>query len=1109
MNNIKFGIDLGTHSYGWAKRNLDLDGNQIESAGVIRFDSGVGTDKSGGVFTYNSVRTKDRGIRNRYKSEKDRKFEVLKFLINYEMCPLSKDELKTWKTYIKPNKRKYQGESRKFPNENKDFLKWFACDFNYNLDKVTPEFENIYELRALLTSTNISDIENGKHKLGRAIYHIAHHRGFKSSKKVKEPEEKNTEEEIENLEQEFLKGAEKSKVKFIDTLFEKYKVKTVGELFAQEIKLGNRVRSELQQYAIRKRQQDEVELILQTQGYSSDSEESKNIIEAVFFQKKLKTQKGNIGKCTLEKTKTRCYINHYAFEEFSIREFINNIRINGNELTQDQKESLIEDYFLKTVKSSVKFSEIKDFLISKLRFKPDSKFNFKDKQTIGGSPISSYFQKIFGDDWKNLNIATSIEKLSSKRSDKKITYTIDDVWHILLDEDDETKLKDIFLNKLGLTPKQTIQLINCSKKFEQGFASYSLNAINKILPFLRLGLDNVKAKLLANIPKIIGEEIFEKKKIEIIDHLNNMVSEVNDKKEISLIVNNLIADWKNVDYEEKLGFEDTSYKIDDYELNIIKVKLTNWFGAKTWASFEENKTQKYIDDVANLYQEFFKDEKRSFIKLPTLKDALKNYLSDKYLSNLDENEKTKKLNLIYHPSERIFYSSSNLKKDGIIQLGSPKHPALKNPKVMRSLHIMRNHLNDLLSKAEIDTDTEIIIELARELNDINKAYAIEQYQKTQEEEREQIIALLKEPFSSKADVNPSSSDDQDKLRLALEQVVMDQKDYSLYVPDFKRKENEWNYFKEHNTKILNKYIEKIKLWKEQNFRCIYTGKLIPFTTLFEEGLVDVEHTIPYSISFDNSLKNKTVCDAHFNKNIKGKKIPSELTENYDVILDNIQPWIDKVKFIEERIAFWKAESKKATGDKERKDKAIREKHLWQLEFDYWNEKTSRFTIKEITSKWVNAQISDTQIITKYAYHFLKTVFHKVRVEKGSTTSDFRKILKIQPKEELEKNRTHHSHHAKDAAVLTLVPVSPLKETILKEAGDYWKQNQKQFHDFEPYKNYKPNDVLSIIDKTLIDFKTKNNLFSRFQKNERKKGKKVPKTFINKETGEKTIIELLT
>lgn len=1101
MNN-RLGIDLGTHSYSASKRNLDKEGNQIEFSTVIRFDSGVGTDKSGGVFTYSSVRTKNRGIRNRYKSEKDRKLELLKWLIKYNMCPLSEQELKEWKRYVKPSRRQELGESRKFPKGNKSFLKWLICDFDYDSESFKPDFENIYELRASLIDKKQED--STKHKLGRVLYHVAHHRGFKSSKKVKEPDDKN-DEEINDLQEEFLKGAEKKRVKEIDKLLEKHNVETIGEAFSKELKEGKRVRANLQQYAIRKRQQDEVELILQRQGLEKNSEEYRNLIQAIFFQKKLKTQKGNIGKCTLEKNKTRCYISHYAFEEFSAREFLNNVRINGEQLSKDNKEYIYQNLFLKRLSSSIKFLDIKKFLIEKLNYNPDAFFNYRDKQTIGLCPISAYFYKIFGENWRELSIKTEFIKSNSKRTDKKITYTIEDIWHILLDEEDENKIKELALNKLKLSEQQTLWLINCSKKFEQGFASFSLNAINKILPFLRLGLDNVKAKLLANIPAIIGVEKFENDKNNIINHLENIVNSINYQKQIYLIVNNLIADWKNTDYEDRLGHKkDLEYKLTNIDYKIVEDKIISFFGKKSWEVYEEKHS--FENDVRNLFQQFYRDEKRNFLKLPTLKDALKEFISENYLSKFTENEREKKLQKIYHPSERFFYSKSDLKKDGAPQLGSPKHPALKNPKVIRSLHIMRNHLNGLLQIGEIDSDTEIIIELARELNDINKAYAIEQYQKRQEEEREQIISLLKEVFLKKAsNINPESSDDQDKLKFALEQIEMEEKDYNLYKPDFKRKENEWNYFNEFNSKKINKYIEKIKLWKEQNFRCIYTGKSISFSELFEEGKIDVEHTIPYSIYPDNSLKNKTVCDAHFNRKIKGNSIPFDLKEQYPSILNNIQHWIEKVEFIKERVEFWKAESKKANGDKERKDKAIREKHLWLLEYDYWSGKVDRFTVEEVTSKWINAQKSDTQIITRYAYHFLKTVFHKVRVEKGSITSDFRKILKIQPKEEREKNRSHNSHHAIDSAVLTLIPPSPKKDEILKEAGEYWKKYQKQYHGYKPYSSYNEGHILSIKDNILIDYKAKDNLFSRFEKIERKKGKKVPKIFIEESTKEKKTI----
>lgn len=1105
MNNKIFGIDLGTHSYGWALRDENLENNQLVYAGVIRFDSGVGTDKSGGVFTYNSLRTKDRGIRNRYQAEKYRKFELLKWLVQYDMCPLTMEELYAWKRYVKPSRRDDLGESRRFPKENEKFIKWLFYDFNYNTKSITPSYNNIYELRSSLTHANPENTFQIKHKIGRALYHIAHHRGFKSSKKIKSDEEKDDSLEIKNLSEIVLNGAENKKAKEIDKLLSKHNVKTISEAFASELSSGRRVRKDLQQYAIRTYQKAEAEIILKNNGFRSDSIEFKNLINAIFFQRKLKTQKGNIGKCTLEKNKTRCYISHYSFEEFSIREFLNNIKANGISLPKEIREDIYQNLFLKTVKSYLKFHDIKEFLIKKGHYTHNDKFNYKDKQTIGACPISSYLQKVFGDNWRDIKLITNQTRKNCTRTNKEIIYTIEDVWHTLLYEDEFDRIKEIALNKWKLSESQVTQLINCSKKFEQGFSSLSLNAINKILPFLREGLDNLQAKLLANIPKIIGQEVFNNQKENIITFLDSQIDDINFEKETCIITNSLIMDWKNADYEEKVGYKDTSYIIDDFERQKIEEKLIAKFGNKTWNSKSEQERNIWRESIFEKFQFFFKDEKRSYIKLPTVKDALKNYISINFLKELPEEEKDKKINLIYHPSEVEFYSKETIRKNNKIQLGSPKHEALKNPKIMRTLHVLRNHLNNLLYEGIIDEETIIVIELARELNDINKAWAIEQYQNQQEAERKKFIEILKEFQDKKLNVNIESSLDQEKLKFAIEQLEMEDNDYKLPESSYKLKDNQWEEYQRQNNKKIEKYIEKIKLWKEQNFKCIYTGKSIPLSKLFEEGQVDIEHTIPYSISFDNSLRNKTVCDSSYNKNIKGNKIPFELKDDYENILNNIKHWIDKVKFLEDRIEFWKTESKKANGDKERKDKAIREKNLWKLEYDYWNGKVERFMLKEVTTKWINSQLNDTQIITKYAYHFLKTVFYNVRAEKGTITADFRKILNIQQQIESEKNRMHHSHHAIDAAVLTLIPSSPHKQDILSKAGEYWKTYHKQYHGYKPYPTYNETHVLSIKDNILIDFKAKNNLFSRFVKIERKKGKKVPKTIFNTETGKKEIL----
>src|SRR5690606_2543985 len=140
---------------------------------------------------------------------------------------------------------------------------------------------------------------------------------------------------------------------------------------------------------------------------------------------------------------------------------------------------------------------------------------------------------------------------------------------------------------------------------------------------------------------------------------------------------------------------------------------------------------------------------------------------------------------------------------------------------------------------------------------------------------------------------------------------------------------------------------------------------------------------------------------------------------YSAIKPRLVGWGKKVDDLYNQIDFWKAKSKKAM-DKNEKDNAIRQRHLRQMEYDYWKNKLDRFTRTEVPQGFVNSQLIDTQIITKYAFHYLKTVFSKVDVINGRNTAQFRKIFGVQSKEKT-KDRSKHYHHAIDAAVLTLIP----------------------------------------------------------------------------------------
>lgn len=69
-------------------------------------------------------------------------------------------------------------------------------------------------------------------------------------------------------------------------------------------------------------------------------------------------------------------------------------------------------------------------------------------------------------------------------------------------------------------------------------------------------------------------------------------------------------------------------------------------------------------------------------------------------------------------------------------------------------------------------------------------------------------------------------------------------------------------------------IVKYKLWKEQDGKCVYSGDTIPFERLFQSGEADIDHIVPYSMSFNNGYSNKVLVTAKCNRE-KGNRLPYE------------------------------------------------------------------------------------------------------------------------------------------------------------------------------------------------------------------------------------------
>lgn len=376
----------------------------------------------------------------------------------------------------------------------------------------------------------------------------------------------------------------------------------------------------------------------------------------------------------------------------------------------------------------------------------------------------------------------------------------------------------------------------------------------------------------------------------------------------------------------------------------------------------------------------------------------------------------KKLTQLYHPSMVEFYRP--VVCNGKKLLGSPVTGSFRNPMAMKVLHQLRRFANGLIQKGLIDEDTRIVVETARELNDANMRWAIGEYDNIREKENKAIIKAIKEIRKDDSEVGDSILE---KARLLIEQSPD-------YLFDYKDDENiidkKGTVKKKKSGLIYEKGVTKYRLWLEQGMQCLYTGKIINLSDLFDENITDIEHTIPQSRSFDNSMANKTVCFAYYNREIKKNRMPTEL-ESYEEIKKRLLPWEKRVEQLKNRVEFWKKKVRKSQ-TKENKDKAIRQKHLWQMELDYWKDKLSRFTMTEVPEGFRRKQLNDTRLITKYAYHYLMSIFSKVDVQKGIITSEFRKIFGFPVK-----TRDNHSHHAIDATILTLIPVASRRDEMLK------------------------------------------------------------------------------
>ena len=530
------GLDTGTNSLGWAVVDHEEDGHYtLIDKGVLIFQEGVKIEK--GIESSKAAeRTGHRALRKQYFRRRLRKIEVLKVLIKYNLCPaLTEDDLVLWKL-------------RKIYPKKDEFMQWQRTSDNEDV--------NPYHSRYICLNQKLNfNLQEDRYVLGRALYHMAQRRGFLSNRL-------DTTEEQEN-------GLVKSGIEELNKLMEENGCSYLGEYFYKIYKEKGNTERIRTRYTDRE-QHYKKEFFAICEKQNLPEEMVNELTRALYFQRPLKSQRQNVGKCTFEKGKPRCSDSHPIYEEYRMLAFLNTVKVqgpwdvNGYRPLNEEELKKIEPLFYRKSKPNFDFEDIAKKIAGPKHYqwKGDInldlpyKFNYRMTQGVSGCPTIAQMREVFGEDWKQSIAETYTQNTKKDGTQKGVDEMINDVWNVLFSFDSKDKVKEFGQNYLQLDEEQAEKFSKI--RLSRDYASLSLKAIRKILPFLQMGMIYSHAAFMANIPKIVGAAIWNdpQQHDHIIDEVMKMAeAPIENEKGLRQNLDFCIKDMLHKEYgiaEEKL-----------------------------------------------------------------------------------------------------------------------------------------------------------------------------------------------------------------------------------------------------------------------------------------------------------------------------------------------------------------------------------------------------------------------------------------------------------------------------------------------------------------------------------------------------------------------------
>lgn len=351
---------------------------------------------------------------------------------------------------------------------------------------------DVYELRFKALDEKISDAE-----LFKIVLHLLKYRGFKSNRK--------------NLEGGAEEGKLKQAINSNVAYMEEKGYRTIGEMIYKDerfFKVNSSKDKHYRVYNVRNHGGDyancfyrkdlahELELILNSQykfGNERLSDEFiKKVLEIFNAQRNFDEGPGEgspysakfeEGNCTFEMGEKRAPKASYTFEWFNAISKINNLRVNGNDLSFEQKQELYE---LIKEKEQISFAEVR----KKFGFTGLYIFNLcsyklskKDENLAEDEYIKKCESKVF----VSMRNSYKVKKMLGLDSSYNNRDLIDEICNLLTHCKSDNTIDEYIagseiLRKLSDEQKEAIKTLNFDK-----FGSLSYKAMKKIEPFLLKG----------------------------------------------------------------------------------------------------------------------------------------------------------------------------------------------------------------------------------------------------------------------------------------------------------------------------------------------------------------------------------------------------------------------------------------------------------------------------------------------------------------------------------------------------------------------------------------------------------------------------------------------